>query len=95
MLILTNKDLLYTTQNSAQCYVAAMDGREVSGRMDPCIYMAELLHCTPETITLLLISYTPIQNKVIFLKGILCHFCGTGRLGDQDPGGYSYILRKA
>jgi len=30
-----------------------------------CIYtcMAESLHCSPETTTTLLISYTPIQNK--------------------------------
>ena len=27
------------------------------GRMDTCIYMAESLHCSPETITSLLISY--------------------------------------
>ena len=66
MPLLTSKDLLFSTQNSAQCYVAAMDGREVSGRMHTCICMAELLHCSPETITPLLISYTPIQNKVIF-----------------------------
>ena len=25
--------------------------------------MAEFLHCSPETITTLLIDYTPIQNK--------------------------------
>ena len=30
---------------------------------DTCIYMAESLHCSPETITTLLIDYTPIQNK--------------------------------
>ena len=31
--------------------------------MDVCICMAESLHCPPETITTLLIGYTPIQNK--------------------------------
>ena len=31
--------------------------------MDTCIYMAELLCCAPETITTLLIGYTPIENK--------------------------------
>ena len=35
--------------------------------MDVCICMAESLSCPPETITTLLISYTPIQNKT-FLK---------------------------
>ena len=33
------------------------------GRMDTCIFMAESLHCLPETVTALLIGYTPIQNK--------------------------------
>ena len=28
-----------------------------------CIYMAESLHCLPETIITLLIQYTPIQNE--------------------------------
>ena len=36
-----------------------LDGREVWGRMDTCIYMAEYFHGSPETITTLLISYTP------------------------------------
>ena len=31
--------------------------------MDTGIRMAELLCCAPETITTLLIGYTPIQNK--------------------------------
>ena len=35
-------------------------GRGVWRRMDTCICMAELLCCAPETITTLLISYTPI-----------------------------------
>ena len=33
------------------------------GRMDTCICMAESLGCLLETITRLLIGYTPIQNK--------------------------------
>ena len=49
--------------NSAQCYVATWMGGEVWGRMDPCLCMAESLFCTPETITTLSVSYTPIQNK--------------------------------
>ena len=32
--------------------------------------MAESLHCSPETITRLLISYTPIQNKKLKKKEI-------------------------
>ena len=30
--------------------------------MDTCIYMAESLPCSPETITILLTGYIPIQN---------------------------------
>ena len=41
----------------------SLDGRGVWGSLDTCICMAESLHCLPETITTLLISYTPIQNK--------------------------------
>ena len=38
----------------------SLDGRGVWERMDTCICMAESLCCTPETITTLLIGYTPI-----------------------------------
>ena len=38
-------------------------GRGVWGRMDTHICMAESLCCLPETITALLISYIPIENK--------------------------------
>ena len=31
--------------------------------MDTWIWMTEFLHCSPETVTTLLIGYTPIQNK--------------------------------
>ena len=33
-----------------------------------CICMAESLCCSPETITTLLIGYTPVQNKKCKLK---------------------------
>ena len=36
--------------------------------MDICICMAEFLCCLPETITALLVSYTPIQNKKLKTK---------------------------
>ena len=58
---ITNKHLLYSTGNSAQCYVAAWMGRKFGGewiRVD----MAESLCCSPETITTLLISYIPKQK---------------------------------
>ena len=58
-----HKDLLYSTWNSAQCYVPAwMEVGVVWGRTDTCMCMAESLCCPPETITTLLIGYTTIQN---------------------------------
>ena len=55
---ITNKDLLYSTWNSAQ------PGWEGGlGRMDTCICMAESLSCSSETTTGLLIGYSPIQNR--------------------------------
>ena len=60
---ITNKDLLYSTWNSAQCYVAALMGGEGLGE-NGCMYMyAESLSCSSETTTMLLIGCTPIQNK--------------------------------
>ena len=41
---------------------AKLGGREVWGRMDTCICMAESLPYPPETITTVLISYTSMQN---------------------------------
>ena len=46
----------------------SLDGRGVWGRMDTCTCTAESLYCPPETITVLLISYTPIHTKKCFLK---------------------------
>ena len=40
----------------------SLDGSGVWGRMDTCIWVAESLLCSPETITTLLVDYTPIQN---------------------------------
>ena len=52
------------------CYALCgnLDGRGVWERMDTCIYVAESLHCSSETITTLLIDYTPIQNKKLKKK---------------------------
>ena len=52
----------------------SLDGRGVWGRMDTCIFMAESLHCSPETITALLIDYTPIQNKKLKKKKSLWQY---------------------
>ena len=50
-----------STGNSTQCYVAAWMGGEFGG-MNTCTCMAKSFFFPPETITTLLISYTPIQN---------------------------------
>ena len=50
---ITNKNLLYSTWNSAQCYVPAWM-RRGSGRMDTCVCMAESICYPPETVTFLL-----------------------------------------
>ena len=58
----TNKNLLYSTQNSAQRHVPVWMGGRYWRRIDISIYMAEeFLHCSLETVTLL-VSYTPIQK---------------------------------
>ena len=49
---IVNKDLLYSTSNSAQCYVAAWVGEDVARKMDTCIYMTESLCCSPEAVQL-------------------------------------------
>ena len=41
----------------------SLAGRGVWGRMDTCVCMAESLCCPPETVTILLTTYIPIQNK--------------------------------
>ena len=48
----------------------SLDWMGVWGRMNTCICMAESLCCLPETITTLLIGYTPLQNKKVFKKWI-------------------------
>ena len=55
---ISNKDLQFCS-----VFRGILDGRRVWRRMDACICMVESLLCSSETITTLLISYTPIQNK--------------------------------
>ena len=45
---ITNKDLLYSTQNSAQCYVEAWMGGGYWGRISTHIFMTESLCCPPK-----------------------------------------------
>ena len=57
-----SEDLLDSTGNSAQCYVAAWMGGE-SGKNVICICMAESLHCTPKTVTTLCFSWLYPNTK--------------------------------
>ena len=62
---ITNKGLLYSTCNcSVLC--GSLDGRTVWGRMDSCICISAFAVHLPETVTMLLIGYTSIQNNVVF-----------------------------
>ena len=63
---------------------SSLDGRGVWGRMDTCICMAKSLCPSPETITTLLIGYTPIQNKKFMEKKMLSLVSG-GPI-NQRPG---------
>ena len=48
--------------------------------MNTCIYMTESLHCSPETLTTLLIGYTQIQNKNLKIKKKNSTFKATRRV---------------
>ena len=68
-----NKDLLYSTWDSAQCCIAAWMGMG-SGREGTRVCVAESLRCPPETITLF-IGSVPIPNKKLKKKkrlGLRC-----------------------
>ena len=56
-----------TAQHMELCSMlrGSLGGMEVWQRMDTCVCMTESLLLSPETITTLLISYTPIQNKML------------------------------
>ena len=53
----------------------SLDGREVWGRMNTRICMAESLLWSSETITTLLIGYTPTQNKKKKFKKLKKKIC--------------------
>ena len=68
---ITNKDLWYNTWNSAQYFVATWMGGEFVGEWTHVYLLAESLHCSPVTITTLLIGYTTIRKKKYKRKIIL------------------------
>ena len=63
---ITNRDLLYSTGNSAQYYVTTYMGKIIWNRIDICICITESLCCPLGTNTTLLISCTPVWNKKFF-----------------------------
>jgi len=63
---ITSKDLLHSSWNSIQCYVAAWMGGKFGGEwIHVHVWLTYTLHCSPETITTLLTGYTPVQNKML------------------------------
>ena len=64
LLIIAN---MWKQQDVVRIYTMSYE-REVWGRMDTYICMAESLHSSPETITTLLSGYTPIQNRKLEKK---------------------------
>ena len=98
---ITNKDLLYSTGNSAGCHVAAWMER-VWGRMDYMYRILEPLHCSPETITTLFIVYVLVlclvaQPSPTLCNPMDCSLPGTSVHGDS-PGkntgvGYHALLQ--
>ena len=60
------KDLLSSTGNSAQSYVAASMGGEFGEERIHALCMAESLCYSPAIITALFIDYIPIQNSKFF-----------------------------
>ena len=79
---ITNKDLLYSTWNSAQCYVPAWMGGGVGGRMDTCMYV----WLSPFTVHLKLSQhcYTTIQNKKFKVKEKITRVLSLIEMGSHD-----------
>ena len=60
---ITNKDLPYSTGNSAQCYVNNQSGKRIWKRIDACVCITESLCCTPVTIATFLVNDTKKKKK--------------------------------
>ena len=63
---IANKDLLYSSRNSAQCYMAAWMGGEFGGGWIHMYVWLSFFAVHLKLSQALLISYTPIQNKTFF-----------------------------
>lgn len=67
----TNKDLLYSAENSTHCYVPAWMGGGFEGEWTHvygCMYGCVCICCPLETATTLLMGYTSVQNKKLKKK---------------------------
>ena len=58
---IANKNLLYSTWNSAQYFVATWVGGEFGGEWIHIYLLAESLPCSPETITTLFVNRLSVQ----------------------------------
>ena len=73
------------------------DEKAVWRRMDTCRCVVESLHCSPETITMLLIGSTTIQNKKLKKKCVCVCVCvhfgkGQGRGMEKEMATHSSAL---
>ena len=72
------------------------DEKAVWRRMDTCRCMVESLHCSPETITMLLIDSTTIQNKKLKKKCVCVCVCtfwqGVGERDGEGNGNPTPVL---
>ena len=75
----TNKDLPYSTGNSAQCYVSNQNGKRILKRIDACVCITESLCCTPETIATFLVKDTK-KKEMHKSKFISMHVTLTPRI---------------
>ena len=57
----------HTVQHVKLCLMlcGSLDGRGIWERIDTCICMVESFHCSPETITTLVINCTPIWASLV------------------------------
>ena len=77
-----------TVQNRELCSVlrASLDRRGIGGRMDTRICMAESLRCSPESTTILLISYDAAAAKSLQSCPTLCDPIDGSPPGSPVPG---------
>ena len=74
---ITSKDLLYSSWNSPQCYVAACMGEEFGGdKFHVDVWLSPFGDHLKLSQDCLLISYTPIQNKKFKNKAIKLYLKG-------------------